>query len=637
MNEQKSTRKETVKTIAIIFLAILLVLTFFSNTIMNYSLTEVNASYTHQATITEQIRGSGTIEAEEKYTVSVSESREVKSVLVKAGDTVNAGDVLFELTGEESSELENAKETLDELQLAYDKALISYNAGSSYTSELNAIADAESELEKLQALYDEAINGTDDISELTTEYKSAKKQVETITAQISELETMLAALDTDDMLDLSEKYYNQIIAAENAVETAQDAYDKAKTKYDSVVSENATGDYSDDITAKRKEIELSQNLINQYYNQIAAATADDDISSIESELAEEQINLKYLQQELSTLISKSSKSSSSQATIDAYGNVLNKKEEALTTAQSNLTALIRSIKLEIKAEITKLTEQLNDANDKLEEITESKTNAEENSVDANDIAEQIAKQEIIIRDLKAELSEQQANDNVTEQTAYLDLQNLKKQLDAQQEKVDALLENQMGSTITAQVGGIIESISITAGETISAGETAMVITLVDKGYTVSFSVGITEAQKLTVGEKAEITSWYWGDGMEATLVAISPDTSSPQTSRILKFSITGDDITEGQTISLAMGSKGQSYSTCVSNSAIREDANGKFVLVVESQSTALGNRYKAVRYDVEIVAKDDNNSAVSGLTGSEFVITTSTKPIESGEQVRLAN
>jgi len=57
---------------------------------------------------------------------------------------------------------------------------------------------------------------------------------------------------------------------------------------------------------------------------------------------------------------------------------------------------------------------------------------------------------------------------------------------------------------------------------------------------------------------------------------------------------------------------------------------------MEAKSSPLGNRYKAVRYDIEVLAKDDNNTAVNGLMGSEYVITTSTKPIQAGDQVRPA-
>ena len=86
-----------------------------------------------------------------------------------------------------------------------------------------------------------------------------------------------------------------------------------------------------------------------------------------------------------------------------------------------------------------------------------------------------------------------------------------------------------------------------------------------------------------------------------------------------------------------MGQKSANYDLIVPNSAIREDNNGKFVLVVESKSSPLGNRYIATRYDVEVLASDDTKSAVTGaLYGWEFVITTATKPVEAGLQVRLA-
>ena len=45
MNENVSKRRDWIKNVAIIFLTVMLVLTFFSNTIMNYSLPEVATQY----------------------------------------------------------------------------------------------------------------------------------------------------------------------------------------------------------------------------------------------------------------------------------------------------------------------------------------------------------------------------------------------------------------------------------------------------------------------------------------------------------------------------------------------------------------------------------------------------------------
>ena len=73
-------KKEMIKNVAIVFLAVLLVLTFFSNTIMNFSLPEVNAQYVTGGNINEKIRGSGIVEANNTYEVMVSETRTIKSV-----------------------------------------------------------------------------------------------------------------------------------------------------------------------------------------------------------------------------------------------------------------------------------------------------------------------------------------------------------------------------------------------------------------------------------------------------------------------------------------------------------------------------------------------------------------------------
>ena len=54
-----------------------------------------------------------------------------------------------------------------------------------------------------------------------------------------------------------------------------------------------------------------------------------------------------------------------------------------------------------------------------------------------------------------------------------------------------------------------------------------------------------------------------------------------------------------------------------------------------SRSTPLGNRYTATRVDVQVLAEDDTNAAVSGLAANDYVITTSSKPLDAGTLVRM--
>ena len=87
-------RREWVKTAAIIFLVVMLVLTFFSNTILNHSLPEVATANVTSGTINAKIRGSGTVSANETYDVTIKQTRKVASVKVRVGDSVSAGDVI---------------------------------------------------------------------------------------------------------------------------------------------------------------------------------------------------------------------------------------------------------------------------------------------------------------------------------------------------------------------------------------------------------------------------------------------------------------------------------------------------------------------------------------------------------------
>ena len=93
--EFKTANREWVKNAAIIFLAVLLVLTFFSNTIMNRSLVEVATARVTDGNIVAKVRGTGTVTASGKHQVKATKTRTVRSVMVKAGQEVQTGDVLF--------------------------------------------------------------------------------------------------------------------------------------------------------------------------------------------------------------------------------------------------------------------------------------------------------------------------------------------------------------------------------------------------------------------------------------------------------------------------------------------------------------------------------------------------------------
>ena len=79
MNEQVRKKRDWIKNATIVFLIIMLLLTFFSNTIMNYSLPEVSAQYVNSGSIQAKVRGSGTVQAGDPYTVTAETSRKIET------------------------------------------------------------------------------------------------------------------------------------------------------------------------------------------------------------------------------------------------------------------------------------------------------------------------------------------------------------------------------------------------------------------------------------------------------------------------------------------------------------------------------------------------------------------------------
>ena len=152
------------------------------------------------------------------------------------------------------------------------------------------------------------------------------------------------------------------------------------------------------------------------------------------------------------------------------------------------------------------------------------------------------------------------------------------------------------------------------------------------------SVPMDQAKRLKVGDIAEPTnSWYYTD-FKASVKSISSDKDNPNTKKTVTFNIESTEVADGQSVKLQIGGKSDSYDLTIPAGALRKDTNGDFVLIVKSKSSPLGNRYIASRVDVKILASDDTTAAISGsFEGDEYVITTSTTLIKSGDQVRLAN
>ena len=246
--ETNNKRKEKIKTVAIIFLAVLLVLTFFSNTIMNYSLVQVSTQAIVSDSLTSRVRGSGMVMAEDVYQVSIDESRKIATMDVRTGRFVEKGDVLFTLEDTESEELMTAKADLMTAKSSYDTAVL--EAGISVEEREAIEAGNEPSLGDMQYELLAAKNKAESAQKTVDNLKGRKSRADAEesgegTATDSTAETKAYTQAKSDLakaeIDKSQKEYQ---------------YNAAQAAYEALLTEQEAFRSSDDIENDKEEKQI---------------------------------------------------------------------------------------------------------------------------------------------------------------------------------------------------------------------------------------------------------------------------------------------------------------------------------------------------------------------------------------------
>ena len=649
-----------VKNAAIVFLSIMLVLTFFSNTILNRSLPEVAARYVESGTINAKIRGSGTVTAGESYDVVLEQTRKVESVYVHVGDFVNTGDVLFLLSNSDSEELKQAQKTLDSMRLAYEKTLLSMDEAD-YAQENRNIQKAKDALAEAQAELLKNTVTTDEILNAQLALRDAEKVQK-------ELNTALA--DTEEYLAEASAEYNALEAKiegwEEQLEVLEETIEDYKKQIKSLKS--GSGDLDEELADAKRDLQKAKesyaslritygadyDALKEAAEQIAAGS--DVIYQMAAIVKDreatdpQKIAYEKLQPVLNQVETLEDKVAEYEALVDGQASVqeqIDKLDDACDDAEDELDALeddlddaydmlndlerevegaefqkvFQEEQVELQADtVTQLEEQYNDLKDKQSEYESAKDRVE-SCQDTLD-------------DLTFALAEQKKADGKLAASQQLDLDNALKEIQEQETLVAELQAESVGAEVTANVSGQISSLNVTAGRDAVAGDTLAVIEVVDRGYTVKLPVTNEQSQKVRIGDKADVTNYYWGEQLDVTLTSIINDPSNPGQGKLLVFTLNGD-ISSGQNVTLSVGERSANFDSVIPNSALRTDTNGTFVLVLTVKHSPLGNRYIATRVDVNVLAQDDTTAAVSGLSMGDYVITTSSKPLEAGMQVNM--
>lgn len=632
--ETKPKNRAWVKDAAIVFLVVLLLLTFFSNTIMNHSLPEVATQMVTDGTITAKVRGTGTVAANGSHKVKAKVNETIGRVMVKAGQEVSAGDVLFVLGPGDSDQLEEAKAALDDLQTQYAQAALSVPIASALVNERNAVEQSKRAMEKAYKAWQDAKSenikpgDSETVKKLLTEKQTIEENIN-IAGQKLEAEQLVLTLINGKVAQAEAKY-NKLYAewqsgviatpspspTEAPPTTSPDpstpgGEDNTNTGNNGGAAET-TGTGEAGKEAGTAAAEAAANVLFRPFAKVGTQSGSGTLPT------EADVNAAY--EEWQALVAEENRLKTAEvaALMGVDGTVLQIAAGRLTYI-TGLQYTINTLQLKLNAISAQLktygvdTEGVNtlyEAYLQAQEDYNSKMDALNNAAITNERS--IA-------------------------SASAGLGSISNKIKRQQEKIKQLTGEGDDNTVTANVSGTVTEVNCTAGDAVLKDDILCAIEVPDMGYTVSFSVTNDQAKRLHVGDTATISNYYWGNQIVATLSTIQTDKKNPMSNKLLTFDLDGD-VTSGSEITVSVGQKSARYDLIIPNSAIRTDSNGSFVLAVMAKSSPLGNRYVAKRVAIEVLAADDTNSAVTAdLSNGDYVITTSSAPIANGDMVRMAD
>ncbi len=514
-------------------------------------------------------------------------------------------------------------------------------------SELERIQGSSGDIEKANALTKEIRTLEDQLYNLEKQYDRAEEDYYDDVSAI--VESYGKAFDAaqkalDDYLDALENAEQETPDASEEEPPVYDGYPDPQEEALREALEEASDNYDralrgevDEIESLRKSYERSQEDLEDQINTVERQLSDarekldvvglpevDDVVDYATgyDLAEAQRKYEEASAELTEVKSKYEETKTKVESL--------RKQNTASGTVAEYTLLLQTYESDLDSLEAQLKQKNKDLEAKRKELGKIETPA-----DPDEILKQIETAESTIKDLEAQLEITKATETQSGKTTEFERADQLKQLAELEAKIEEYKNAPETTNVNAPIAGRIVSIDVVPGDTVTSGQTVARIEIADKGYICEISMAAEEARKIQVGAECSISNSWWYSEISASVTQIRSDPQSQGKNRIVVITVNGD-VYEGQNLSFTIGDRNQSYDCVLPNSAIREDNDGKFVLTVTSKKTPLGVRYTAVRTNIEVIASDDTNSAVSGLYGSEFVITNATSPISDKQQVRLA-
>ena len=510
------------------------------------------------------ISGTGQVEASKEVTVTAKVSGDVSKVYVKEGDTVKSGQMLVALDATDAIKaVKDAQTALETAQLEYEDLVAPADKLTLLQAE-NSLAAAKETLESAKE------NKTSSEEDLITAYEDGFNAVSSVFLNMPEimsgLDTLFYGNDYENNQSNLNWYANHgnttadQAKAEQYMEAVETAYKAARASYNDAFDQYKS-------TTRSSSTSSIEALILQTYEMC------DDVSDTVKDA-------KNLLDFVKDIIETSPNNLKVPSTLTSHQSTL---ENYTSTVNSDLSSL-----LSVKSSITNNKNSIVSAGRSIASAERS-----------------IAEKEASMADLKAgadELEIRAKKITVAEKQTAL--------ADTRSDLADYYIK--------ASFDGVLASLSVEKGDTVSNGGT--VGTLITKNQIATISLNEVDIAKVSVGQKATMT-FDAVEGLTITGEVADVDTIGTTSSGVVSYNVTvAFDVQDSRvkpgmtaTVNIILSSK--SDVLLVKTSAIKTATDGsKYVMVMASGTPQ----------NITVTTGDSNDTQTeitSGLNEGDTVVT----------------
>ncbi|WP_027295098.1 hypothetical protein [Robinsoniella sp. KNHs210] len=593
-------RKKVISILAS-FLVLMLLFTVLSRAADSASLANVQTKTAQSMTIDHRVTGNGKVMQNREQAVSTIGDQKVQTIYVSEGQTVEAGELLFDLDianlkeqillkkqeiekmdltegdNKSKSSAEEQKKSSTRNRAEQDVGLAAGKGNEAVTRAAEALQNAQQKLQEYRNQQGIPTDGNDAVlAELNKTLKAKDKALQQAQEELKELERKIER-EVNKALDAAEKK-NQEAQAQAA------AYTEPQTEAPAEPSIDEKGLVSNGSAAQPQTQTPAP----------APAPETEDLAKVEK------------------------------AVRDQYKSELEKANKKVEKAQKEKSSAEQAIgqyqqeQAENQAKGTQEQEQL------LIDDVNAKQQAYDDAVNARDDS---------IRTAQRALEDANAPEGTDSSGKISKLDKEKLQMELQ--KLEALLA--AGGQIKAPIKGIVTKIAITTGDKTMDG-TAMLLADTTNGSKFVAQVPVDQEKYIAKNDPVVLKPGNNGQPIEGLTVESVKANEENKDMLDVTVKLPADTLEIGTAAEFEVTRTSKSYPTCVPISALHEDNNEKFIYVIQETTSVLGDELKAQKVVVKVLDQNENFAALSDgtITNDQKIITGSDKNISGGSRVRLA-